>query len=167
MTTFASGFTCARTPEEALAPGGRLSCRQIGCSTARGKRRRKRTAVGRRAATRPADTEPPLERRSPRSTAGEASPVSEGEQRLMLAALEDALRIIVRRGADRKGRSRRDFVEERAWVLSNDEGWPFSFLNICDAVDIDPKGLRTRLAPWLAPPREPSAMRAILRRKLW
>jgi hypothetical protein len=27
--------------------------------------------------------------------------------------------------------------EARAWVMSNDQSWPFSFINVCDALELD------------------------------
>ena len=48
------------------------------------------------------------------------------------AALEDA-----RDAADRTGAA--------SWLESTDRGWPFSFENICEALDVDPGALRRRL----------------------
>ena len=39
--------------------------------------------------------------------------------------------------------------EIRDWVLAEDPGWPFSFVNACAALALDPTGLRVELAPWL------------------
>jgi hypothetical protein len=78
---------------------------------------------------------------------------AQGVRRLMLAVLQDALSIIVR--ADRRSDSGLDspsprlLVEACEWVVANDATWPFSFLNVCGALEIDPVSLRRRLSPWL------------------
>jgi hypothetical protein len=69
------------------------------------------------------------------------------EERLACALLHDALRIVTKPGVPHgRGRSLRG--ETEAWVLSDDTGWPFSFLNVCSALALDPawvrKSLRTR-----------------------
>lgn len=71
------------------------------------------------------------------------------EQRLMLAVLEDALGILV--AGPRRTTSGRLFWDTRSWVLDDDLAWPFSFLNVCEALDIDPGRLRRRLAARCAP----------------
>jgi hypothetical protein len=71
------------------------------------------------------------------------------EQRLMLAVLEDALGILV--AGPRRTTNARTFWDTRNWVLDDDRGWPFSFVNVCEALDIDPARLRRRLAARCAP----------------
>ena len=73
------------------------------------------------------------------------------DERLRLAVLEDALRILVHGDVESERSSFRLMSETREWVLADDLAWPFSFRNICDALDIDADGLRLRLAPWVAP----------------
>lgn len=68
----------------------------------------------------------------------------------MFAVLEDALRILVCSDANDVGRR---VAETRDWVLRDDTEWPFSFRNLCDALDIDADILRRRLGSWL-PPRD-------------
>ena len=75
----------------------------------------------------------------------------QGERRLMLAVLRDAV------DCYRQGRRARDpatrlvFAEARAWLESTDRCVVFSFESICDALDIDAdylrRGLRQRRAP--------------------
>ncbi len=38
--------------------------------------------------------------------------------------------------------SRRRFAEVRKWFMSDSTRWPFSFLNICEALDLDPPAIR-------------------------
>jgi hypothetical protein len=70
------------------------------------------------------------------------------EKRLMLAVLKAAL-LDLRRSADaRTPRARRLAAEIDTWFAADDEGWPCSFLRICDALDLDASAVRTRVARW-------------------
>src|SRR5262245_8333311 len=65
----------------------------------------------------------------------------EGEKRLMLAVLIDAAGCIERY---RNGRGAQSWVECRTalrWVLNRDRKWPFSFENICLALDLNSDSL--------------------------
>ena len=42
-------------------------------------------------------------------------------------------------------RSRRAFREAYVWVKSDERRWPFSFLNVCDMLDLSPGPLRSKL----------------------
>jgi hypothetical protein len=69
----------------------------------------------------------------------------EGEKRLMLAVLIDAAGCIERY---RNGRRAQSWVECRAalrWVINRDRKWPFSFENICLALDLNADRLRLAL----------------------
>jgi hypothetical protein len=69
------------------------------------------------------------------------------EQRLMLAVLADAVNVLqsTRIG---NGRKRQAFAEAAQWVNTTGTNYPFSFDSVCDALDIDPEVLRSRLR-WL------------------
>jgi hypothetical protein len=72
-------------------------------------------------------------------------PYQEGEKRLMLAVLMDAAGCIERY---RNRRGAQSWVECRAalrWVLNRDRKWPFSFENICLALDLNADRLRLAL----------------------
>ena len=70
------------------------------------------------------------------------------EKRLMLAVLEGAL-LDLRRSADaRTPRARRLADDVDAWFAADDEGWPCSFLNVCQALGLDVHAVRTRVARW-------------------
>jgi len=77
----------------------------------------------------------------------------EGERRLMLAVLEDAV------DCYRKGRGARDratrllFAETREWVDSTDGRALFSFESICGFLDIDAGYVRRRLRQGRTPCR--------------
>lgn len=61
----------------------------------------------------------------------------------MCAILEDAMHVYVREcGSSRQSRA---FQEARKWIHSNDRKWVFSFLRICEALDLDAFGIRRRL----------------------
>jgi hypothetical protein len=40
------------------------------------------------------------------------------------------------------------FTATAEWIFEDDHKWPFSFLNICDAVGINPEYLRNGLQQW-------------------
>jgi len=67
------------------------------------------------------------------------------EQRLMLAVLVDAINVL--QGWQRVGsaRKRRAFAEAAQWVNTTGTHYPFSFDSVCDALEIDPEVLRSRL----------------------
>jgi hypothetical protein len=67
------------------------------------------------------------------------------EQRLMLAVLVDAINVL--QGWQRVGtaRKRRAFAEAAQWVNTRGTNYPFSFDSLCDALEIDPDVLRSRL----------------------
>jgi hypothetical protein len=71
------------------------------------------------------------------------------EKRLVLAMLEDAM-ATVQRAEPRYGQ-RRDRIEAHRWIFSDDVTWPFSFLNVCDMLAIDPAYVRRRLAEQWSP----------------
>ena len=66
------------------------------------------------------------------------------EQRLMLAVLVDAINVLQgsRVGSARK---RHAFAEAAQWINTPGAHYPFSFDSVCDALEIDPDVLRSRL----------------------
>jgi hypothetical protein len=64
------------------------------------------------------------------------------EQRLMLAVLSDALATVHRRAVRGSRRLREDAL---AWFAADDWEWPFSFVNVCRATDIDAARMRRAL----------------------
>jgi hypothetical protein len=75
--------------------------------------------------------------------------VRTGEQRLMAAVLEDAIRLYLKRIPPSPGKLRQKFQhvlqQTEYWLRSNDRAWAFSFLRICDALNLDPQYLRRGL----------------------
>ena len=72
----------------------------------------------------------------------------QGEFALMRAVLEDAFNCFVKPFIEDGQRARRLAKEAEAWFFSRDEGWPFSFVNICTALGLDPEYVRRGLRQW-------------------
>ncbi|MBI4516790.1 MAG: hypothetical protein HY699_13345 [Deltaproteobacteria bacterium] len=72
----------------------------------------------------------------------------EGEKRLMLAVLEDAISCFQKYAGASKGRRHRLFNEAQDWLLDTDGSWPFSFEGICQTLDLNPDYLRDGLMRW-------------------
>jgi hypothetical protein len=69
---------------------------------------------------------------------------SAAERRLLAAILEDAVRILVKSGQQEKSVPR--IVREvRDWMLADDPGWPFSFVNVCEGLGYDVHATRRAL----------------------
>ena len=73
-----------------------------------------------------------------------------GERRLMRAVLVDALELLFKCEAAQDARGRRLFAETERWLASDDTRWPFSFLNVCDALGLVPSCVRKGVARCLA-----------------
>src|ERR1700758_2846214 len=72
----------------------------------------------------------------------------EGERRLMIAVLEDAVDVYRKQAGARDPRGEQLFQEAEAWIDDPDRTWLFSFQNICDVLDIDADYLRRGLRAW-------------------
>jgi hypothetical protein len=70
---------------------------------------------------------------------------------LMAAVLEDAAHICRSRHTRCSRRGRTLIQETEAWFQSEDREWLFSFRNVCDALDLDPRAVRDAV---LGPPLE-------------
>ncbi len=73
---------------------------------------------------------------------------SQPEKRLMLAVMEDAITTFQKSVYGATRRQRRLLKETEEWVGAEDISWPFSFENICGALDIEPNYLRSGLRRW-------------------
>jgi len=71
----------------------------------------------------------------------------EGELKLLMAVLEDAIRCYLRNVDAKGGERKREFIEVRNWFESTVAGPAgiFSFENLCEALGIEPHRLRARL----------------------
>ncbi len=61
----------------------------------------------------------------------------EGERRLMIAVLEDAVSVYRKQAGVLEGRNRETFLEAEEWIEDQDRSWLFSFQNICDVLGLD------------------------------
>ena len=73
---------------------------------------------------------------------------SQPEKRLMLAVMEDAISTFQKSVQGATRRQRRLLKETEEWIGSANTAWPFSFENICAALDIEADYLRTGLKRW-------------------
>ena len=76
-----------------------------------------------------------------------------GERRLMRAVLKDALAVLFKYDATQDRRGQRLLAEAQHWLESDDAYWPFSFVNVCDALGLDPSCVRERVARYRAAQR--------------
>ena len=91
------------------------------------------------------------------------------EKRLMLAVLEEAVRTFQRCASARSRRGQRLFAEAEVWFASDGTDWPFSYVNICDALGLEVSALRAGLSRWLAAhravgPSRPTVARFVFQR---
>jgi hypothetical protein len=70
------------------------------------------------------------------------------EKRLMLAVLEDAVGTFQKYVGSRERAAQRLFSDVEEWFGSDDQEWPFSFGNICNALDLDVAYMRRGLRTW-------------------
>jgi hypothetical protein len=69
----------------------------------------------------------------------------EGERRLMLAVLEDAVDSYRKHAAACDPREQACFLEAKEWFSSSDRSWLFAFENICDVLEMNADYLRSGL----------------------
>lgn len=70
------------------------------------------------------------------------------EAALMHAVLEDAVNCVRYGLRAAKRREQRLAREAEEWLLSDDVEWPFSFLNICTVLGLEPQYIRRGLQQW-------------------
>jgi len=66
----------------------------------------------------------------------------EGEKRLMIAVLKDAVECLEKYRGSRSLTGRSNYENAIEWVMDNSTDWLFSFTNICDLLGFDPEYLR-------------------------
>jgi hypothetical protein len=83
----------------------------------------------------------------------------DGERSLRRAVLSDAVTTMIKNAHAVRPRGRRLFAEASAWVADDDTCWPFSFVNICDALDLSVTRVRGSIEELTHPGRRkgPSA----------
>src|SRR5256886_7406388 len=72
----------------------------------------------------------------------------DGERRLMIAVLEDAVDVYRKQAGAQEARKQQLFREAEEWIEDRDRTWLFSFENICDVLDIDSSYVRRGLHAW-------------------
>jgi hypothetical protein len=82
----------------------------------------------------------------------------DGERRLMIAVLEDAVDVYRKQHGAQDPRGRVLFEEAAEWIESTDQTWIFSFENICDVLDLDAEYIRRGLHAFRRPARSQTAM---------
>lgn len=83
-----------------------------------------------------------------------------GEIALMRAVLEDAVDCFQKQSLKNGRRPQRLAREAEDWLFRDEHRWPFSFVNICEVLGIDPEYVRRGLKRWreersLAPSEKP------------
>lgn len=72
-------------------------------------------------------------------------PYVRGEVALMQAVLEDAIECFQKQFGTPRFRDYRIAKEAEQWFFTDDYQWPFSFVNICSVLGIDPEYIRRGL----------------------
>ena len=72
----------------------------------------------------------------------------EGEKRLILSVLEDAVECFMKCIDATTSKSQRLFRDADEWIALEDKHWVFSFDNVCDMLDINPDYMRRGLKQW-------------------
>jgi hypothetical protein len=70
----------------------------------------------------------------------------EPEKELMLAILTDAIECLHKHCGSRQTAGIKLFQEANDWIFEEDEKGAFSFLNVCDALELDPCYIRKGIA---------------------
>lgn len=72
----------------------------------------------------------------------------EGEKRLILSVLEDAIECFMKCIDSATNKGQRLYREADEWIALEDKHWVFSFDNVCDMLDINPEYMRRGLRDW-------------------
>jgi hypothetical protein len=73
---------------------------------------------------------------------GSLSRKLEGEKRLMIAILKDAVECLEKFRTSSSSAGRSHYINALEWVQDENTEWLFSFTNICDLLGFDPDYLR-------------------------
>jgi len=72
----------------------------------------------------------------------------EGEKRLVLSVLEDAVECFMKCIDSPTNKGQRLFRDAEEWITLEDKKWVFSFDNVCEMLDVNPEYLRRGLREW-------------------
>jgi hypothetical protein len=70
------------------------------------------------------------------------------ERRLMLAVLQDAVECYQKYALARDPRGTMLFENACEWIDSGEREWPFSYVNICEVLGLNPEYIRGGLSKW-------------------
>ncbi len=82
---------------------------------------------------------------------------SRGEVALMRAVLEDAIHCFQKQMRKSGRRAQRLAREAEEWLFTDNQLWPFSFLNICHVLGVDAGYIRRGLKQWKETHTNPAA----------
>lgn len=83
---------------------------------------------------------------------------------LMVAMLIDAVRCFQTKFASRRQARRQEFAEVWSWIFSGDDKRTFSFKEVCDTLEIEPKAIRKQLVGWVEKRLSDRRRRMMIRR---
>jgi hypothetical protein len=72
----------------------------------------------------------------------------DGERRLMIAILEDAVNVFMKQLFATDPKARQLYLDAEEWISAEDPSWFFSFENVCNTLDLNPAYLREGLLKW-------------------
>lgn len=72
------------------------------------------------------------------------------EEKLAFAVLTDGIECFQRYHDSKSRKFRRLFKNAEAWIMSNDVRYPFSYVNLCQTLNITPTYLRVGLIQWMS-----------------
>ena len=90
--------------------------------------------------------------------------IVEGERKLMVAVLEDAVRCFRRYALASNRRGRRLFRETATWFMEPDTGAALTFDYVCEASGLDADSIRSSLRRWLDQNTQAGRLREQLQR---
>lgn len=73
---------------------------------------------------------------------------AQGERRLLLAILQDALECIRKYAFSKEHTHKKLFREAEEWISSSNPAWLFSFDNICTIFNLNPDYIRSQVERW-------------------
>ena len=72
----------------------------------------------------------------------------DGEHRLMVAVLEDAVNCFQKHMFATDAKARQLFLDAEEWITATDQLWFFSFVQVCETLSLDPDYVREGLLKW-------------------
>jgi hypothetical protein len=73
------------------------------------------------------------------------SPAAAPKEALAIGVLTQAAHDLRRFHLARNGVERELFLDAYSWILANDFSWPYSFVNVCQSLHVNPESMRAEL----------------------